>query len=141
MKNFNRQALSLQLIALLLLVPALPVMAQTQVAQGGTSAVPKIQFEEYTLPNGLQVILHIDRKLPVVHVNQWFHVGSKNERAGRSGFAHLFDYARRSGEFSREQLEAGEFSRCLCRRYYAGRGNGACAAEFWQLDRRSGEDR
>jgi zinc protease len=59
-------------------------------AQGG--AVPKIQFEKYTLPNGLQVILHVDRKLPMVHVNQWFHVGSKNERAGRSGFAHLFEH-------------------------------------------------
>ncbi len=54
--------------------------------------MPKIQFEEYTLPNGLQVILHVDRKLPVVHVNQWFNVGSKNERAGRSGFAHLFEH-------------------------------------------------
>jgi zinc protease len=59
-------------------------------AQG--SAVPKIQFEKYVLPNGLQVILHVDRKLPVVHVNQWFHVGSKNERQGRSGFAHLFEH-------------------------------------------------
>jgi zinc protease len=59
-------------------------------ANAGT--VPKISFEKYTLSNGLQVILHVDRKLPVVHVNQWFHVGSKNERAGRSGFAHLFEH-------------------------------------------------
>src|SRR5215203_3103775 len=56
------------------------------------SSVPKIQFEKYTLPNGLQVILHVDKKLPVVHVNQWFHVGSANERLGRSGFAHLFEH-------------------------------------------------
>ena len=54
--------------------------------------VPKIQFEKHTLPNGLQLILHVDRKLPVVHVNQWYHVGSKNERQGRSGFAHLFEH-------------------------------------------------
>ncbi len=54
--------------------------------------VPKIEFEKYTLPNGLQVILHVDRKLPVVHVNQWFHVGSKNEKPGRTGFAHLFEH-------------------------------------------------
>ena len=97
MRTFNRQALSLQLVALLLLVPALPVMSQTRgnlqaSVQGTAAAVPKIQFEEYTLPNGLQVILHVDRKLPVVHVNQWFNVGSKNERAGRSGFAHLFEH-------------------------------------------------
>jgi zinc protease len=53
---------------------------------------PKIVFEKYVLDNGLQVILHIDRKLPVVHVNQWFHVGSKNEKPGRTGFAHLFEH-------------------------------------------------
>ena len=56
------------------------------------SAVPKVEFEKYTLPNGLQVILHVDRKLPIVHVNQWFHVGSKNEKPGRTGFAHLFEH-------------------------------------------------
>jgi zinc protease len=54
--------------------------------------VPKVAFEKYTLPNGLQVILHVDRKLPIVHVNQWFHVGSKNEKPGRTGFAHLFEH-------------------------------------------------
>ena len=56
------------------------------------SAVPKVEFEKYTLPNGLQVILHVDRKLPIVHVNQWYHVGSKNEKPGRTGFAHLFEH-------------------------------------------------
>ncbi|MBP7416694.1 MAG: insulinase family protein [Pyrinomonadaceae bacterium] len=53
---------------------------------------PKISFEKYELPNGLQVILHVDRKLPIVNVNQWFHVGSANERTGRRGFAHLFEH-------------------------------------------------
>jgi len=56
------------------------------------SAVPRIAFEKYTLPNGLQVILHVDHKLPMVHVNNWYHIGSKNERLGRSGFAHLFEH-------------------------------------------------
>ncbi|MEO8431256.1 MAG: pitrilysin family protein [Acidobacteriota bacterium] len=56
------------------------------------SETPKIDFEKYTLPNGLEVILHVDRKLPIVNVNQWFHVGSKNERPGRTGFAHLFEH-------------------------------------------------
>ena len=51
-----------------------------------------IPFEKHVLPNGLQLILHIDRKLPIVHVNQWFHVGSKNEKPGRTGFAHLFEH-------------------------------------------------
>jgi zinc protease len=58
----------------------------------GLSQTPQLQFEKYTLSNGLQVILHVDRKLPMVHVNCWYHVGSKNERAGRTGFAHLFEH-------------------------------------------------
>ena len=55
-------------------------------------SVPGIEFETYSLPNGLQVILHEDNKLPVVHVNLWYHVGSKNERPGKTGFAHLFEH-------------------------------------------------
>ena len=51
-----------------------------------------IPFEKYTLDNGLQVILHHDSKLPVVHVNLWYHVGSKNEKPDRTGFAHLFEH-------------------------------------------------
>ncbi|MFN8007590.1 MAG: pitrilysin family protein [Terriglobia bacterium] len=51
-----------------------------------------IPFEKYQLENGLQVILHRDRKLPVVHLNLWYHVGSKNERPNRTGFAHLFEH-------------------------------------------------
>ena len=54
--------------------------------------VPEVRFEKTVLDNGLELILHVDRKLPVVHVNQWFHVGSKNEKAGRTGFAHLFEH-------------------------------------------------
>jgi zinc protease len=57
-----------------------------------SASLPKLEFEKFTLPNGLQVILHVDRKLPIVHVNQWFHVGSKNEKSGRTGFAHLFEH-------------------------------------------------
>jgi zinc protease len=56
------------------------------------TAVPKVAFEKHTLSNGLQLILHVDKKLPIVHVNQWFHVGSKNEKPGRTGFAHLFEH-------------------------------------------------
>jgi len=51
-----------------------------------------IPFEKYRLDNGLQVILHHDPKLPVVHVNLWYHVGSKNEKPDRTGFAHLFEH-------------------------------------------------
>src|SRR5688500_5210849 len=69
-------------------------------ATGGTNAVPgsaeipvpRIPVERYTLPNGLTVLLSQDRSAPVVAVNIWYHVGSKNERPGRTGFAHLFEH-------------------------------------------------
>ncbi len=54
--------------------------------------VPRITFDKFTLANGLDVILHEDNKLPVVHVNLWYHVGSKNEKPGKTGFAHLFEH-------------------------------------------------
>jgi len=57
-----------------------------------STSIPRLEFEKHTLDNGLELILHIDRKLPIVHVNQWFHVGSKNEKPGRTGFAHLFEH-------------------------------------------------
>src|SRR5512133_3620040 len=68
------------------------VMSPAGAKNESAAEVPKVEFEKFTLPNGLQVILHVDRKLPMVHVNSWFHVGSKNERAGRTGFAHLFEH-------------------------------------------------
>src|SRR6201997_3217343 len=51
-----------------------------------------IPFKEFTLDNGLTVIVHEDHKAPIVAVNLWFHVGSKNEKPGRTGFAHLFEH-------------------------------------------------
>lgn len=84
----------LPLVFILLAFFSQPGRSQRQdtSAPSGANSVPKIDFEKYTLPNGLQVILHVDRKLPMVHVNNWYHVGSKNERLGRSGFAHLFEH-------------------------------------------------
>ena len=58
----------------------------------GSVQIPKIAFEKYTLPNGLDVILHEDHSTPIVGVNVWYHAGSKNERPGRTGFAHLFEH-------------------------------------------------
>jgi len=58
-------------------------------AQGPALSVPYTQFK---LPNGLNVILHRDASVPVVSVNVWYHVGSGNERPGRTGFAHLFEH-------------------------------------------------
>ena len=53
---------------------------------------PKLQYQTLTLPNGLRVILSEDHSTPIVHVSLWYHVGSKNERPGRTGFAHLFEH-------------------------------------------------
>ncbi|MET0718944.1 MAG: pitrilysin family protein, partial [Pseudoxanthomonas sp.] len=78
-------ALSTALTGLL----ASPQAAQAQAA--GSTQV-EIKYEEFTLPNGLRVIVHTDRKAPVVAVNLWYHVGSKNEQPGRTGFAHLFEH-------------------------------------------------
>lgn len=51
-----------------------------------------IPYERYTLENGLTLIVHEDRKAPIVAVNLWYHVGSKNEKKGKTGFAHLFEH-------------------------------------------------
>ena len=51
-----------------------------------------ISFEKLTLPNGLEVIVHEDHSLPIAAVNVWYHVGSKDEESGRTGFAHLFEH-------------------------------------------------
>ncbi len=56
------------------------------------AAALDIEVSTYTLPNGLTVILHPDHTLPQVVVNSWFAVGSKDEKPGRSGFAHLFEH-------------------------------------------------
>jgi zinc protease len=53
---------------------------------------PKMPYQMMTLPNGLRVILSQDHSTPIVHVSVWYHVGSKNERQGRTGFAHLFEH-------------------------------------------------
>jgi zinc protease len=53
---------------------------------------PKLQYQRLVLPNGMVVILHQDKSTPIVHVELWYHVGSKNEKPGRTGFAHFFEH-------------------------------------------------
>ena len=59
---------------------------------GDLQAQARLTYESYTLPNGLRVILSEDHSTPIVTVDMWYNVGSRNERAGRSGFAHLFEH-------------------------------------------------
>ncbi|MDQ3309924.1 MAG: insulinase family protein [Gemmatimonadota bacterium] len=66
--------------------------APTPAALRTTQGPVRITYENYKLPNGLNVILARDTAVPVVAVNLWYHVGSANEAAGRSGFAHLFEH-------------------------------------------------
>ena len=63
-----------------------------QAQQPADIVTPRVAVERYTLPNGLTVLLSEDRSAPVVAVDIWYHVGSKNERPGRTGFAHLFEH-------------------------------------------------
>src|SRR5260221_4169472 len=56
------------------------------------SRPPKLQYEITSLPNGLTVVLSEDHSTPIVHVQLVYHVGSKNEKPGRTGFAHLFEH-------------------------------------------------
>ena len=70
------------------IVSALGLSSRIGVAQD----LPHIAFEKYKLPNGLEVILSEDHRLPLVAVNLWYHVGPANEVTGRTGFAHLFEH-------------------------------------------------
>jgi zinc protease len=61
-------------------------------AAGWSQSVPRLALEKYTLPNGLEVILQEDHTVPLVAVSTYYHVGSSDERVGRTGFAHLFEH-------------------------------------------------
>ena len=71
---------------------ALLLMSVTIVEAQKGDKLPKLAYKEFKLKNGLRVILHPDRSTPIVAVNVWYHVGSKNEEPGRTGFAHLFEH-------------------------------------------------
>ena len=65
------------------------VVSQLAFAQGADVEIP---YKKFVLKNGLTLIVHEDHKAPIVAVNVWYHVGSKNERLGKTGFAHLFEH-------------------------------------------------
>jgi len=76
----------------------------------GAQATPRIQFEKYSLPNGLEVILHEDHSTPIVAVDTWYHVGSGDEQLGRTGFAHLFEHIMFMGS---QNVPVGAFDQML----------------------------
>jgi len=70
----------------------------------------EVEYTQFTLPNGLHVILHVDPTVPVVHTNLWYGVGSANEQPGRTGFAHLFEHLMFEGS---GHVAEGEFDTLL----------------------------
>jgi zinc protease len=87
----------------LLLAAASPVSAQQALRL-------EINYTQFTLPNGLTVILHEDHTVPIATVNMWYHVGSAREKAGRTGFAHLFEHLMFMGS---GHVKPGEFDQWL----------------------------
>ena len=91
--------------------------------------IPVLKFQKYTLANGLQVILHEDHATPIVGVNVWYHVGSKDERPGRTGFAHLFEHMMFQGSEHYDKIYFGPIQSV------GGRLNGSTAMDrtnYWE---------
>lgn len=83
--------MSMKRFFVLFLLIAFVMSANTVFAQKGEK-LPPIKYKEFKLKNGLRVIMHEDHSTPIAAVNLWYHVGSKNEVVGRTGFAHLFEH-------------------------------------------------
>src|SRR6266542_4184127 len=92
---------------LLVLALASPSFAQTPAS---TPKKIEVGYSQFTLANGLHVILHEDHSVPIVTVDTWYHVGSARERTGRTGFAHLFEHLMFMGS---GHVKPGEFDEWL----------------------------
>jgi zinc protease len=105
------------LAPLFVLALGMSVSAQSPGAQATATSSPapaparlEVPYRLFTLDNGLTVILHQDRSVPIVAVNLWYHVGSANERPGRTGFAHLFEHLMFEGS---KNVPEGQFDALL----------------------------
>ena len=87
--------------------------SQNSVVASSTQALPSIDiaYDTFTLDNGLKVVVHTDRKAPIVAVNVWYNVGSKHEPEGKSGFAHLFEHLMFNGSENYDDEYFGPFER------------------------------
>jgi len=108
MPNVRSSALLVLVVASSALGVAAQPAASVPAAAGG--APLEVPFRQFRLDNGLNVILHRDASVPVVAVNVWYHVGSANERPGRTGFAHLFEHLMFEGS---KNVAEGEFDTLL----------------------------
>ena len=120
MRN-NRFLFGVGLLAIMASLIGNPISAVAQsqpaAAQKAPAAVasvdipiPDIPYAKFVLKNGLTVLVHEDHKAPIVAVNTWYHVGSKNEKPGKTGFAHLFEHLMFSGsdDFNHTYINAME---------------------------------
>jgi zinc protease len=90
-----------------------PAVARKPAATASTGVdipIPDVPYTKFVLKNGLTVLVHEDHKAPIVAVNTWYHVGSKNEKLGKTGFAHLFEHLMFSGsdDFNHTYINAME---------------------------------
>jgi zinc protease len=97
----------LPILAAVALAAPLHGLAADEAARSPRLSVPYTQF---TLPNGLRVVLHEDHSVPVVAVNVWYHVGSSREKPARTGFAHLFEHLMFEGS---GHVKEGDFDNFL----------------------------
>jgi zinc protease len=91
----------------------------------------RLPYELFVLDNGLRVVVHEDRRAPLVCVNVWYHVGSKEETRGRTGFAHLFEHLMFEGS---EHVPEGRFDELL--EEIGGTNNGSTSTDrtnYWEL--------
>ncbi|MDC1359658.1 insulinase family protein [Gammaproteobacteria bacterium] len=86
------------------------IMFIISIQASSLAELPEIKYESFKLDNGLTVIVHEDKKVPMVAVNVWYHVGSKNEKLGKTGFAHLFEHLMFNGteNYNNEYFEPFE---------------------------------
>ncbi|MFN2397334.1 MAG: M16 family metallopeptidase [Gemmatimonadaceae bacterium] len=87
-----RRSLPLVGVALAAITLTDSLSGQARTATPAAASKIEIPYEKFVLDNGLTLLVHEDRKAPIVAVNIWYHVGSKNEKVGRTGFAHLFEH-------------------------------------------------
>ena len=96
-------------LAMALMAVPLLLMGQKQMAKSKPVDID-IPYKKFVLDNGLTLLVHEDHKAPIVAVNLWYHVGSKNEKSGKSGFAHLFEHLMFNGSenFNQDYFQALE---------------------------------
>ena len=100
MRGISSLVLSICFCCSLLVAQEAPAAKKAPAAAAASALdipIPDIHYTKFVLNNGLTVLVHEDHKAPIVAVNTWYHVGSKNEKLGKTGFAHLFEHLMFSG--------------------------------------------